>query len=183
MRVIPGAHGTVAGAVAGAADKVAAAADDAARRAWQRGADQGADLVIATVTGDPDRQSWDDIARALAAAGQLAAPGGAVALCTGLNQPIGRSLSRLIDQSDLDPVARKLEKDGFADTRAARQIVLALHRGPVFFMSRLEAGLVEDLGMAPIASGAELQRLADRFGVVALLEDAQHVAVAIGAQA
>ena len=101
-----------------------------------------------------------------------------MAVCTSLKQRVGKSLTRLRGAGDMDEVRRRLGKDGHADTQAARALADALERGPVFLMSRLGDEVVEDLGMAPIAGVGELQRLADRFERVLLLEHAQHIEIA-----
>ncbi|TWT32183.1 hypothetical protein KOR34_39440 [Posidoniimonas corsicana] len=177
VRVAPGEGDRVAGVYAGEPEAVEHESSQAARRAWVRIVEQDADLVIATVTGDPDRQTWDDVARALHAADRVAAPGAPVAICTALGQKIGKSLARLRGAGDMDQTLRRLAKDAHPDTHAARAIADALTRGPVFLMSRLGDDLVEDLGMAPIGGAAELQRLADRFDRVMLLEHAQHIEI------
>lgn len=177
LRVVPGPRGAVASAVAGAPESVDQATDDACRRLWTRRAESRAKLVIATVAGEARRQSWTDVARALATAERLVAPGGAVAVCTQLDAPLGKSLSRLVGAVDLEAVDRRLERDEAPDTWAAREIARSLMRGPVFFMSNLRAELVEDMGMAPVAGGEELGRLASRYESCLLVEDSQHVMV------
>lgn len=183
VRVVPGPRGSLAAVVAGAPGEADVESQAAASRQWRCEADQQAGLVVATIAGDPDRQTWDDLARALAAADQVAAPGGAVAVVSEIGLPLGRSLARLRAEGDPEAALRKLAKDARTDTWAARQVAQALLRGPVFLKSRLADDLVEDLGLAPIASGAELERLASRFAPVALLEDAPHLELTTGATA
>src|ERR1019366_6462460 len=47
---------------------------------WRVEFDQLADIVIATVTGDPVQQTIDDLARAFFTASHIATPGGSLAL-------------------------------------------------------------------------------------------------------
>lgn len=177
VQVTPGENGSVVAVTAGAPREVCDESQRASQTNWRREPRADVDLVIATLSGEPQRQTWDDVARALVAAEAFARPGAAVALCTSLKQPLGRSLARLRKEPDLDTAARKLAKDAHADTWAAQQIVRSLLRGPLFLMSRLSPDVVEESGIGPIASGEELQRLADRFGAVAVLQDAQHVVI------
>ncbi|MCA9241297.1 MAG: hypothetical protein KDA37_13900 [Planctomycetales bacterium] len=177
VQVTPGEQGQVAAVAAGAPQEVCEEGQKTSRANWRRQPRLDADLVIATISGEGERQSWDDVARALLAAEAFTRPGAAVALCTSLRQPMGRSLARLRKEPDLETAARKLAKDAHADTWAAEQILRCLARGPLFLMSRLDPEAVEESGIGPIANGEELQRLADRFGAVAVLQDAQHVVI------
>ena len=55
----------------------------------------------------------------------------------------------------------------------------ALQRGPVYFLSQLDAETVEDMGLAPMADVAELTRLASRHDSVIVLPDSQHAVVTV----
>jgi nickel-dependent lactate racemase len=174
LEVVPGAAESVAHVLAGDPHAVAAKAEQLYRAQWEFFGPQRASLVIATVTGAAESQNWNNVARALAAAERLVAEGGAVAICSNLDDPPGESLGRLIGSEDLDRIERRLVQDHAADTWAAWQLVRALQHGPVYFLSQLDAETVEDLGLAPVASVQELARLASRHESVAVIEDAQH---------
>lgn len=175
VQVAPGPDDTVAEVVAGAPGEAAAEGAAAASRQWRCVADTQASLVIAVIGGPPERQTWDDLARALAAAERACAPGGAVALCSGLNARVGRSLAKLRDTGDAEAAIAKLAGDSYPDTWAAQRLAAALARGPVFLLSRLSDTVVEDLGMGAIGGAEELERLASRFDSVVLLQDAQRL--------
>ena len=100
--------------------------------------------------------------------------GGAVVICSNLDEPPGESLSRLIGSDDLAKVERRLLQDHAEDSWAAWQLARALQNGPVYFLSQLDAETVEDLGLAPVADIEELARLVSRHESVAVIEDAQH---------
>jgi lactate racemase len=72
-------------------------------------------------------------------------------------------------------VATKLRHDPAADARAALTLAQALDRGPVYLRSRLPDDVVESLGMTPIASDAELSRLASGRRHCVVIEEAQRV--------
>jgi hypothetical protein len=138
-------------------------------------------LVIATVTGGAEAQTWNNVGRALATAERLAAEGGAVAICSNLDQPPGESLGRLIGADDLADTQRRLLRDHADDSWPAWLIARALQRGPVYFLSQLSTETIEDMGLAPVADIAELMRLAGRHESVVVLPDSQHaVATVIG---
>ena len=174
LEVVPGAGESVAHVIAGDPHAVAEKAEQLSREQWEVRSPQRASLVIATVTGTAESQNWNNVARALAATERLVAEGGAVAICSNLDDPPGESLSRLIGSEDLERTERRLLQDHAADTWAAWQLARALQQGPVYFLSQLDAETVEDLGLAPVADVQELARLASRHESVAVIEDAQH---------
>jgi nickel-dependent lactate racemase len=174
LEVVPGSRESVACVLAGDAHAVAKKAQMLCRQQWEFRSPRRASLVIATVTGTAQSQNWNNVARALSAAERLVAEGGAVAICSNLEEPPGESLSRLIGSENLERTERRLLQDHADDSWAAWQLARALQHGPVYFLSQLDAETVEDMGLAPVASVQELARLASRHESVAVLEDAQH---------
>ncbi len=81
--------------------------------------------------------------------------------------------------ADLEKTARRILRSDVADSLPAWQVVRALQRGPVYFLSQLEADTVEDLGFAPIANLGELARLASRHESCVVIDDAQRAIVAV----
>ena len=174
IEVVPGANDSVAHVVAGQPDAVADRARQLLRDEWQYHTEHRASLVITTITGGAQAQNWDNVGRALAAAERLVTDDGAVAVCSNLNEPLGQSLGRLVGSEDLEATERKLRHDHAHDSWAAWQLARALQRGPVYFLSQLDAETVEEMGMAPVADVKELARLASRHEDYIVLEDAQH---------
>lgn len=175
VQAVPGSGGMVAAVFAGEPGAVAEAASKKYCEVWRHPVDDAGDLVIATVTGSVRDQSWENICRALLAADEVLEPGGAIAICSELTESPGPSLRRLSHNSDYERLERKLESDALADSRTAFTVCRALQRGPVYLHSQLDAGLVESLGFAPIASDAELLRLAKSYRRPIVLEDAHRL--------
>ncbi len=96
VQVVPGARGAVSAVFAGEPAAVHAAAVAKHAECWRRTTPSRADLVIAVVGGAEEQQTWRNVGRALAAARRVVAEGGAIALCTQLAEPVGRSVGRLI---------------------------------------------------------------------------------------
>lgn len=179
VQVVPGARGAVSAVFAGEPHAVQRAALAKHAECWRRTTPNRADLVIAVVGGAEEQQTWRNVGRALAAARRVVADGGAIALCTQLAEPVGRSVGRLIGAGDLNRVAKKIASDAAADSWTAHELLTAINRGPVYLMSRLDDDLVEELGLAPLHSTAELSRLAQRRKSCLLLEDAQQLDVTL----
>jgi nickel-dependent lactate racemase len=178
MQVVPGSDGKIAEIVAGEAHSVAQHCQQLCEQLWSHSVPQRAGLVITNVTGGPQEQTWENIARALAATEPLVEEGGGVAICSDLDTPPGESLEQLVDCADFTEVENELRKDPSPDSWPAWQIARALQRGPVYFMSQLEADVVEELGLAPIENLDELSRLASRQASCIILDGSQY-AVAI----
>ncbi|WP_425395581.1 lactate racemase domain-containing protein [Aeoliella sp.] len=175
VQVIPARGGGVAQVVAGAPDDVARVVDEVGGREWALAVEQPAQLVVATLAGGPEEQTWENVARALHTAGTVAdMDQSAVAICTQLDTPPGGSLQELIATGGNLDRAAQLHDAQTDDAQAAWEIYKALCRGPVYFMSQLEPDVVEDLGMTHIASTDELARLAQRSASCIVLNEVQH---------
>jgi hypothetical protein len=179
VEVVPDRGNRVAAVIAGDPSAVAGEAQRECASIWKAEFKEPASLVVAVIGGDRREQSWDNLGRALAAAGNVIGEGGAVALVCGVSGRIGKSISRLIGADDRRVVARKLAGDTSDDNWCAWELIQALERGPVYLLSVLEADLVEELGVAPIANKDELARLIGRHQSCIVLEDAQHVVASL----
>ena len=176
VQVVPSPSGGVAQVVAGSPEGAATAVSDSCNAHWVHDIDSPAQLVVATLSGGQDEQTWDNVARALYAASLAAdVDYSAVAICTQIDTPPGKTLRLLMEAGgDLDRAASDLHKSQSDDAQAAWEIYKALCRGPVYFMSQLEAETVEELGMTPVNSTAELTRLIERSESCLVLNDGQY---------
>jgi len=182
MQVVPASDGGVAEVVAGDPRAVAERCQDLCEQLWSFSVPQRASLVIANVTGGPQEQTWENIGRALAAVESLVAEGGAVAICSDLDTAPGHALGQLIGSADFDCVERNVYNDHSSDSWPAWQLARALLRGPVYFLSQLEADDVEDMSLAPIADVDELARLAQRQESCIVLDSSQYAVATVAGQ-
>ncbi|QDU91379.1 hypothetical protein Pla175_48010 [Pirellulimonas nuda] len=183
VRIVAAAGGGVAHALAGAPEEVAARAAEISRATWRRTVGERSRLVLVTIGGDGREATWGALARAVDAASAGLLPGGAVAVCADVTQPLGKSLGRLVDAEDLGDAARRAARDQSWDAQPAVTLAKAIGRGPVFLLSRRNPDEVESLGLAPIADPTELSRLATRMGDCLVIEDAHRVAIVADAAA
>ncbi len=70
-------------------------------------------------------------------------------------------------------MARDIDRGHPADALVARQLADALDQGSIYLVSRLEAELVEELGLVPLAAD-DVSRLARRFDSCLVLANAHH---------
>jgi nickel-dependent lactate racemase len=175
LQIVPGPEGSVAAVYCGTPSGAAKVALECYQEVWATRVNGRADLVVATIVGDETQQTWRNLSRALLAADELVAPGGAIAICSDIATRPGPSGKRLRDAADLADVERKLVKDEYPDSVAALQLCKALQRGTVYLKSRLDPEIVERFGLAPIASDHELERLVQTYQRCVVLEEAQHL--------
>jgi nickel-dependent lactate racemase len=183
MQVVPASDGGVAEIVAGDPRAVAEHCQESCEQLWSFRVPRQANLVIASITGGPQEQTWENVGRALAAAEPLVAEGGAVAICSDLTTPPGHALGQLIGSADFDDVERNVRNDHSADSWPAWQLARALQRGPVYFLSQLDAEDVEDMGLAPVAEIDDLVRLAVRRESCIVLDNSQHSVATVAGEA
>jgi nickel-dependent lactate racemase len=172
VQVVPGADEEVLHVLAGTPDVVAKDGNRLFAEAWSYEVSRRADLVIATIAGQAADQSWDNVARALAAADRALRSNGSVVLCTELNEPLGPAMQHLVGAEDLDELAADVDRGHFPDAAPAIQLIHALRRGKVYLVSRLDDELVEDLGLLPLAAD-QLSRVASRYDSCTVLGNAQ----------
>jgi hypothetical protein len=175
LQVIPGPLGEIAGLYCGTPNGVRAAAERGYREIWSTEVKQRADLIVATIVGNEAQQTWQNLSRALAIADELLEPGGAIAICSEIATRPGPSGKRLRNAQDLAAVERKLLTDQFTDSAAALFLCRSLQRGTVYLKSQLDPAIVEGLGLAPISSDQEIERLTNAYRRCLVLEEAQHL--------
>lgn len=142
-----------------------------------------ASLVIASLDGDEQQQTWSNAVRAISAATRYVTAGGTIVLWSDLADPPSGHLAT-IPEADDELAARQLVSDvepataddfpswdetlGLARTLAA---IAAEHR--VLVHSRLEESAIESMGLASVASGEQLRRLSRTFPGCGVLRAAQ----------
>jgi nickel-dependent lactate racemase len=144
------------------------------RTAWQMDASRTANLVVAGIGGGPAQQTWANVGHALKTALPLVNDGGAVALCTELNSPLGPALRLIADSGDLESAAPRLRKLRSPDAEVARLLIESQDRVRIYLLSNLGEDVVEALGFGYIQSPTEITRLAKHHESCILLPDAQY---------
>ncbi|HVU88008.1 MAG TPA: lactate racemase domain-containing protein [Pirellulales bacterium] len=182
VQVVPGPGGEVLQVLAGMPGDVFRQGQSACQRAWSCAVPRTAQLVIAAIDGPPSEQTWDNVARALATAQRVVAAGGAIALCTSLDESPGPNVQQVAELKDLRLALRVFGKRRASDSLPAVALVQALSESRVYLMSQLDESTVEELGVTPVASPAELTRLADRHASCILISHAQYAVATVGSE-
>jgi nickel-dependent lactate racemase len=177
VQLVPAAGEEVLQVLAGLSDSVRRRGHEQYHAAWDWPVRRQADLVLAAIEGGPGQQTWENLGRALHAAGSLVSDGGAIAVCCELSAPPGPAMQHLAGESSREAALRHVAKKRPVDALPAAQLARALDRSKVYLLSRLDAAVVEDLEMVPIEGADELARLAGQHRSCVLLSNAANVTV------
>ncbi len=174
VQVVPADDGQVRAVFAGLIEPVEAACQAALRQAWQTDL-APADLVIALLDGGPAQQTWHEFARALKTATRFARPGGSIAVCTQLQESVGKNLGRLRDSHrSREEVAKKIAADKANDALPAAVVLEATTDYHVYLTSQLGRDTIEGLGLGAIENESQLTHLINQHASCTILTSAQH---------
>jgi nickel-dependent lactate racemase len=179
VQVVPGHGDEVLHVLAGESRAVTARGKKLCSAAWRFKVPRRASLVVASIEGGPEQQTWENFARALFAATQVVSEDGAIVICTELKCQPGPALRRLAAlETAADPL-REILRDRTADAVSASLLVEAREKARVYLLSGLGEDVVEDLGLGHVAAAEQVSRLSRQHESCILLAGAQHaVAVA-----
>ena len=139
---------------------------------WRIHVAEAAGTVVAALNGDPQRQSFADLARAAACAARVVRTGGRIVLLAqGMPQlAIGAALLR--QASDPAQALTLLRQHKPADMAAAFQWAQAAEQARIYLLSGLPDDTVEELFAVPLQHAGQVQRLVNEGGSVLVLNDA-----------
>jgi nickel-dependent lactate racemase len=174
VQAVPGPGGSLLAILAGDPAAVTRRGQELCEQAWSFSVPRRASLVVAAIEGDASQQTWNHVARAIAAAAEAVSDDGAIAVCCDLQTEPGPAVQTLGQSDDPQQALRRLRKSHPPDLEVAARLARAMQRAKLYLLSNLDQTVVEDLGIAPVASPAEVVRLAGRHKSCILLADAQH---------
>jgi hypothetical protein len=174
IQMIPGAGDDMLKVVAGDVDSVIEHGRGLSGQVWESTLPQEAACVVAAIQGGATQQTWENVGRAVEAAARIVKDNGAIVVCSELDEPPGRAMGQLIGVRDEEETAREIAKQPSSDAEAATQVLAALGRAHVYLLSKLDPGLVEDMGFVPVTDPDEVSNVCKRHLPCALLANAQH---------
>jgi nickel-dependent lactate racemase len=171
VQVIEGAGGTVQEVVAGLLDSGAEGVRRQDAR-WRGTVADEPDLVIATVSGDPGRVTFLDLAKAAACGARVVKKGGRVAVLTDAAPALGEGADLLRRMDGPQGAYKRLAAARPADWAAAHLWAYAAKRASLVLASGYGDDVAEELWATPIARPSELQRLVAAAESVLVVPDA-----------
>jgi nickel-dependent lactate racemase len=139
---------------------------------WRITVEKPADLVIASLGGDPAQHDFGDLARALAAASRVVQPGGKIVLLTGSAPVLGPGSALLRQAEDAGQALELLRKQKPPDMAAAFEWASAAQRATLYLYSGLPEETVEELFTVPLDQAGQVQRLINEAGSYLVLNHA-----------
>jgi nickel-dependent lactate racemase len=139
---------------------------------WRVEVDRPADLVIAAVSGPSERHTFDDMARAVAAASRVVKPKGRIILLLEAQPALGPGAKILGGSEDAAGALKRLGKDKPLDMASAYQWAHASQQASLYVLSGVPAEAVEDMFAMPLDDAGQVQRLLTGEGSCLVLPDA-----------
>jgi nickel-dependent lactate racemase len=176
VQVIEGPGDQIVQILAGSSDS----APDGRRwldRCWRATVAAPADLVIATIGGDPARHDVTDMARALACAARVVRPDGVIALLCASTPQLGEGFQQMLQMDEAEDAFQALRENPPPDWPAAFLWLEAVKKAHVYLLSGLPSETAEGLFTTPIEHARQVQRLIDAGGACLVLPDAHKLLV------
>jgi nickel-dependent lactate racemase len=179
VQVIPGAGDSVQAVVAGLLDSGAEGIRQQDAR-WRSSIADRPDTVIATVSGEPGRVTFLDLAKAAACAARVVAPGGRIAVLSDAAPALGEGAETLRRHDDPKSAAKAVAKEKPDDGAACFLWCFAAKTaGSLYLASGYPDDLAEELFATPIRTASEVQRLIDAGERVLVIPDAHRSMVTL----
>ncbi len=125
---------------------------------WRQEVDQQADLVIATISGDPARTTFADLAAAVASAARVVRPGGRIVLLTRARPDLGPGQETLFQAGEPEEAQKLLERQPRPELLPALLWARSAAHARISLLSELPEETVENLYAAPLPDPAGAQR-------------------------
>ncbi len=178
VQLIPAAGDGLAAVVAGASQ----AAREAERQldaGWRVAVPRRADCVLVSLSGDPSRHTFADLATAVTQASRAVTPGGRVIVVSEALPQLGKAEEMILHADEPQSAVAKLRKANQAGSQFALLWSHAVAHARVSLLSRLSHDLVEDLFATPLEEPAQIQRLLNASQECIFLQDGHRVNVVL----
>jgi nickel-dependent lactate racemase len=169
VQVIEGSGDTIADVVAGPVESSAETRNRLEAR-WRVTVERPADVVIASLSGDPSQHDFSDLARALNSAAAVVRSGGRIVLLTQANPNL--SAAAVLQQAEGPEQAVTALRQQQPLNAPARWWADAARHAHIYLLSGLSAEDTEQLFATPLESAGQAQKLIGAGDFCVVLEDA-----------
>jgi nickel-dependent lactate racemase len=180
VQIIPDPAGGIDCVFCGATDETMTAGKRHLNERYRLTLNEEIHLAVVSIPGNSDF-GWRQFGAALATAARIVGDDGRIAVVADLPANIGPGLEMLRRSNSPEDLLQSLSEDPSEDAVEVTQLIHALRTSQVFLFSNLDASFVEDLGILPISTEAELQRAIDSSDSVTVVPCANYVWAQVGA--
>jgi len=177
LALLPGRDFAVQSAWFGEAELVSQASQSFLAEHWNGQLEKQPGVVLAQLGGTKEQQTWENAARVLSNVEHVVPSNGAVVLCCDINVRPGTSMMRMAESLELHDFEQANLKSRLPDAATAMQFARTLSQCKVYFYGPLPESTLDDLDLIPVQNEAELKKICDHYGDVAVVYDAQDLRV------
>ncbi|MDO4550387.1 MAG: hypothetical protein Q4C96_03950 [Planctomycetia bacterium] len=139
---------------------------------WRAPAFPKAQIVLASITGGTETQTWENITHALLNAAKYAEEDALIFLACDISSPAGPAIQAYSRIQDPNMTIKFLQKKNFPDTILAKKLIPLLHQTHVYFISPLSEDFLNTLNISGLENISDLQRLISHTSSCVFLPDA-----------
>lgn len=172
VQVLEGTGDEVSAVQAGGATSVAQAMREKLQAQDRLSVLRTADLVIATLTGNPQHHTFPEVCLALGNASRLVAPGGRIALLSHGQGDLGPGSAYFRQAENPIQGLSLARKHKTPDMVSLWELTLAASRATLYLLSDWPRETLEELFIVPMDHASQLQKLANDATHIAVLPDA-----------
>ena len=165
VQLVDGPGGKLSQVFCGERTRVAAKARETVNRNWSFDYEGEAEVVVASIESEDDRQTWDDIVAAVLLADRVTVGDGPIVVLTDVKKKPSRQIAKALQAQFEDGPTGKT-------TEELRALASVVESRSVFLKSRLAPSVVEDLGLAPLDSLKQVNRIAEAVSTGLVIRDA-----------
>jgi len=174
LAVVPGPQGLIDSLFFGKVDSVEQSIAEAVRPRSLPVIEDHFDLVVASIDGDNDQQTWENVARVLYMAENYVSETGKIAVITNLQTKPGPPFRWLAGIEESDSVEQHLLKSHHPHALAAIEILRSRSKHVVYLLSKLPREIVEELGIGSMVDVDELEHVIASSESCLVISGAQH---------
>jgi nickel-dependent lactate racemase len=138
---------------------------------WRVTVESRADVVIASVTGDPASHTIEDLARAFYSAARVVEPGGSIVLLTDAAPVLTRSFEIFRQHDDPGEALTVLRQEKPGDLAAGFMWASAAQQAKLYLLSHLPVELAEELFTVPLQNAQQARKLLTEHATCLILPD------------
>lgn len=139
---------------------------------WRRTVPRTVDTVVASLSGDPARHGFAELADALACAARVLRPNGRIVLLSEAQPALGPATTLLREADEPTAALAEIKRRKDYELNAAWQWATVAREARIFLLSGLPADSVEDLFAVPLEDIGQAQRLVTASASCLFLGDA-----------